>query len=455
MAPPPIPQHNSALTAVRVSFSIPSLLGALYIVQHVGRSPSRRHRVFARLMMGMSCMDLFYSIYTIVSPLTREEERSCQAMGFLGQGARLSSVLYNGSLTLYYLITIRYGWKEHNFKRVYFEVGPLFVNFELLMHSVPMVLGWGSAIVPLFLDLYNPTMIGCTISRNMQKPVDQKTLKLQQAALFYGWVWLVFGFIFVAMFLIYRSISSIERRVSSYRMNSALQSRRNLSRDSSSDNVPMDSSLQSFRAGTGIRRRSLNGTRHNTYFQFKRRRAFAVQAMLYCGVFFLTWIWSTIQLYVVVLGFKHEPLTALVYLTAVCETLAGFWNALVYIRPRYLAYRKKQMRRGAEQPQQQQQQEQERHQEEQHGKLFSLRERMEAFVHAASIVVVEEKSADEEAGDDEPSNEDSSADELSSSSDTSPQDEKSNTFVSHTVITGESVRDIERGVVPLDLEIPT
>ena len=397
------------LVAIRVAFSIPSLIGACYIIQHVSRSPARRRGTFGRILLGMSIMDCCFAIYTLVSPLTRHAHASCQAFGFIGQGARLSTVLYNGSLAFYYLLTIRYGWKERDFRRPWYldSFRVSFLNWERLMHIVPNLLGWGSAIVALCLELYNPTVIGCVIARTPgTPPVSQTTLKFQQMALFYGWVWLVIGFVVVAMLLIYCSISRIESRGSVNRIDVAISSRQDLerrqnvgSRDASSDSVQLDNTQSSslvFR-----QQRQPRMTPDMQQRLQKRRRTFATQALLYCSVFVLTWMWSSIQLYIVVWALGRKPCTPLVYLTAIFETLAGFWNALIYIRPRYLAFRKQQIKKEQRQQQQQQQQQQ----QEQVGSnleqpartILQLRGRMEAFVQAASVVV-EEKSSTEDRG---------------------------------------------------------
>ena len=51
--------------------------------------------------------------YGWLNKYARGNQISCNVIGFIGHGSRVSSVLYNGALTLCYLLTIRYNWKEY------------------------------------------------------------------------------------------------------------------------------------------------------------------------------------------------------------------------------------------------------------------------------------------------------------------------------------------------------
>ena len=115
-----------ALQIARMVASVPSILGAAYIVQHVFRSPKRRQRTLTRVICGMSVMDLLFSLTTVFSSTIAPSDirsstpgslaignwSTCEAFGFISQGSSISSVIYNGTLTLYYLLTIRHGWSE-------------------------------------------------------------------------------------------------------------------------------------------------------------------------------------------------------------------------------------------------------------------------------------------------------------------------------------------------------
>lgn len=77
----------------------------------------------------------------------------CKAQGFMVQLTVVSGPVYSGLLTLYYLLTIRYGWKEDRTKKV-----------EPYMHALAILLGLSTAIVGLVLDLYHNAGLWCWIA---------------------------------------------------------------------------------------------------------------------------------------------------------------------------------------------------------------------------------------------------------------------------------------------------
>ena len=87
------------------------------------------------------------------------------------------------------------------------------------------------------------------------------------------------------------------------------------------------------------------------------------------------------------------------------EPLQGFWNAVIYVRPRYLAYRRKQKQQQKKQQlrqEREQQQQEEQHQEEQQQEQGQERthstSRIVALVKAMSVAANEE----EDEGDIDP-----------------------------------------------------
>jgi hypothetical protein len=70
-------------------------------------------------------------------------------------------------------------------------------------------------------------------------------------------------------------------------------------------------------------------------------RQFATQAMLFCRAFFITWLFPTIGLVVGLVNKGPIPYPLLL-LSDLFTPLQGFWNAFIYLRPRYLRYRRRQ-----------------------------------------------------------------------------------------------------------------
>jgi len=261
------------------------MFGSVFIIQSVLRNNHRSKRVYHRLLLLMSSMDLIFSIKEFMSTWIIPKETgvwgakgttaTCTATGFFGQGSGLTSILYNGMLTLFFLLTIRFGWTETRVQRI-----------EPILHAVPLAIGWATAIAGLPLDLYNPIGINCWIGG--------EDAWVYRWAFFHGPLWAVFGFSVIAMIMMYLSVKKQERAVAAYRM-------------------PADPS---------------------------RRLAsshFAAQACFYIAVFFLTWIFPMVQW--VLIEKTGKVYTPILFLQTIFVPLAGFFNFLVYLRPRYRKFR--------------------------------------------------------------------------------------------------------------------
>jgi hypothetical protein len=163
--PPFSERQLKAVAIVPKLAAFPSILGSLFIIQHVLRSKERRNRVYHRILLFMGIHDFIHAIKAFVStwPIpegtsfvygARGNTATCTAAGFLGQGGSLTSIFYNGSLTLFFLLVVRYGWKEERIKR----------TVEPWLHIVPCAVGWSTAIAGIPLSLYNAFGWTCWIN---------------------------------------------------------------------------------------------------------------------------------------------------------------------------------------------------------------------------------------------------------------------------------------------------
>jgi hypothetical protein len=202
------------------------------------------------------------------------------------------------------VLTIRYGWSNEKVK----------LNAEVWMHAIPLVIGWGTAIAALPLDLFNPIAwtcwlgtypIGCGTAYPCSRG-DSETIGLYRWFFFHAELWAVFGFTTASLFLIYRYILKREKATDRYRMSAQDKKNRVLS------------------------------------------RRFAAQACLYVAAFFISWIFPMVQ--IIVTKRTDELYTPFLFLIVVFSPLQGFFDALIYIRPRYLKYKRKQQRRGSATP---------------------------------------------------------------------------------------------------------
>jgi hypothetical protein len=186
--------------------SIPSLIGVVtFIIQHVIRSKKRRcSRAYHRILLSMSIMDWIWTVKAFVStwPIPSDVlfvyasvgiTQTCTVFGFLGHGSSLSSGSYNGTLPLYFLLVIRYGWSHDRVKS----------KAKVWIHSIPLTIGWGTALAGLALDLFHPIAwtcwlctfpVGCGSSTYPCIRGDSETIGKYRRAFFHAELWAVFGF---------------------------------------------------------------------------------------------------------------------------------------------------------------------------------------------------------------------------------------------------------------------
>ena len=153
-----VPKITSSLSIVGSSYIIFDCVRALRKKTQTGN-----RNTYRRLMMGLSAVDITMSICFFMStwPMprgtpfvfgARGTTQTCTAQGFFAQ-IGVSSVMYNASLSTYYLLVVRYGWPE---SRV--------ADVEPWLHAIPLVFGFATMIVGLFLKLYNYGVWDCWIA---------------------------------------------------------------------------------------------------------------------------------------------------------------------------------------------------------------------------------------------------------------------------------------------------
>ena len=163
-----------------------SIAGSSYIVWDCWRKrhKSRRNRslrhstgrntgqttqftTYHRLMMGLSMCDILMSmgLFTTTWPMPIDTPnvwgaagtvQSCEAIGFLEQWG-VAATMYNGSLSIYYLLRIRYGWRPSSFAKHYHAT-------ECVLHSIPLLFAFATAVASLALDLFNSGLFDCWIA---------------------------------------------------------------------------------------------------------------------------------------------------------------------------------------------------------------------------------------------------------------------------------------------------
>lgn len=311
-----VPTYNQQV-ALAMAPKIPaalSILSSSYIVMDSLRR-RRRHRdrsTYHHLLIGLSVNDVLMSAGLFTSTWFMPADTpnvfgavgtiaSCEAIGFVEQ-AGLAAVLYNGSLSFYYLFRIRYGWSADRIRRI-----------EPALHLVPIVPAMSTMVACLALDLFNSGLFDCWIA-----PYPQGCTETWRAgytdcergdnASLYQWVfdvipkWLSVLLVTANMFFTHRAVLQQERSTLRFRP----------SEDGFHPPKP------------------------------KIARRLARQSYLYVGALWLTYIpVAMTRLTELLAGHVYYGMLLTI---AMMLPLQGVWNLLVYLRPRYL-YAKQQRKR--------------------------------------------------------------------------------------------------------------
>jgi len=273
--------YTYILTIVPKFTSLLSIIGSTMIISQVLQSKPNRNHTQQRLVCVMSIIDLTVSTAWFLTPffVTQDMDQflwsignrsTCSLQGFIVQFS-ISGVLYNASLSLYYLLVIKYGFQQRDI-----------IIIEKYMHAFALLFGITTATTALALNLYEDANWDCWIS---------PTKQTFQWTFFFAPLWIAIIFVVTCMLNIFLHVRSVER-----------------------------SSIQWSQVSGRVVR-------------LTKTRAVAQQGALYVGAFFVTWLFPTIARLVKLSG--TEPPEWLVALSGSFIPIQGFFNAMVYFRLRF------------------------------------------------------------------------------------------------------------------------
>jgi hypothetical protein len=206
--------------------AIASVVGSSLIIRDVIQIRKNRSDSFStrhRLLAGMSVCDILSSSAWFLTSWPVPEDvpfgvwnfgttQTCSAQGFFAQLA-IGTVTYSACLAFYYLLVVRYGWKnEYIAKRV-----------EPWMHFVAVGFALSTSVAGLVLNIFNPAgwacgiaayPLFCTQSYENKGPTNcirGDNARIYQVAFRLGPVCCIFVFLAVSMFLVYWKIRTTER----------------------------------------------------------------------------------------------------------------------------------------------------------------------------------------------------------------------------------------------------
>ncbi|CAB9504878.1 expressed unknown protein [Seminavis robusta] len=301
-----------------------SIIGSSIIAFSVLRDKQKLSKSYHRLLLGMSLVDVLVSFWEALStwPMPTDSEAmfasgnfsTCVMQGFFIQFYVVSS-FYSVSLAIYYTVVLRYNWSEDQVKKL-----------EPYLHSIPLLWGFATGIIGISLKLYNPAGLWCWISPfpggcsgdECIRGINGNTYRW---AFFYGPLWANIAFVTIAMALVWVNV------------------RKGASPTNNSDSASMNGSRHSTtkQQKTQLLKND-TGALERDQLAKKIKRDVAFQGFLYSGSFYVTWIWLTAVRFLQLIG---EPVPyQLLAAAAFFAPLQGFFNALIYLSPKFMAVKK-------------------------------------------------------------------------------------------------------------------
>jgi len=260
----------------------------------------------------MSVTDILSSICTVLGRIPAPKDapqyygigttKTCSAQGFVYMSI-ISTVVYNSALAVYFLLVVRYQWKEVDIKKA-----------ERLMHILAIGIWLISGITCLALNLFNPDYFICFIGTLPTNCMTDCERGFNPTAFrwgfFYGPVWVMIIAVTTIMGLVYHTVLTQERRMDRFEFRSST----------------MTESSGSPAIREAVRR--------------KYSKKVAIQGMWYLVPFYLTWIFPML---IHALSTQNVDINykILLDIMAFFMPLQGFMNLCVYLRPAYLRRRDK------------------------------------------------------------------------------------------------------------------
>lgn len=337
-------QQRALVTLPKVT-GFCSVVGSALIVFVVARDKQKRAKPYHRLVAGISCVDISSSFWLALStwPIPAESgvlwasgtTQTCSLQGFFTQFG-ISSSIYNASLSTYYLLVIRYGWKEDRIRTI-----------EPYLHLMPIFWGMGTAIAGLPLTLFNNANLWCWIAPFPQNCDGNTSVECTRGAnadiyrwaFFYGPLWVMILIVTTNVVLIQHYVRSIERRGNMHRSASVAIRAQNASSLANNGKSPDHSARRSSTWNSGAFSRSFH-TPNQTASSLKYTKRVARQCFWYAAAFYLNWTALTIVRVMQTSSEKAVPF-ALLLIASMTTPRQGLPNFLVYLGPRFFRARRK------------------------------------------------------------------------------------------------------------------
>lgn len=332
--------RHVALAVIPHVTGFTSLVGSSWIAFDVIRQ--RCPSVYHRLLLGLAVSDIIASVGFFLStwPIPEESNhawgaigniQTCEFQGFLVQ-LGLATCLYNAFLSVYYVLLVRFNFKKESKQML---------CLEQVAHTAALVLALGTAIASLVLNLYNDANLWCWIAPHPLDCENSITAEdgvgtcvrgnnawVYRMAFYFSWLWMSFAVVVVSMAILTYTVRQQWQKMDRYRYPAA----------SGSSNSTMTPT-------TTIKTTPKKSKKKSSPADNKMRSVM-IQSLLYIAAFLVTALPVSIARVVQAKYNCTSTFFPLSLTTVMVFPLQGFWNALIYFRPKYLKWRVQKRREG-------------------------------------------------------------------------------------------------------------
>lgn len=352
--------QDKVLALLPIVPALLSFLGSASIIYMVLSNPKRTP--YRRILCGFSCFDcpssLVYPLQSFLLPAETSQrvwaagnDATCTALGFFMQ-LFFATMFYNGMLSFYFLLVVRFGVREEVLAR----------RYEPWMHG--LAIGWPlvTALVGLGMGLYHEFDVanGCWITE-YPEGCDHvgSVVECQSATIAWivsgGWAFFFMLAIFINNTIIYFHVRNTIQRG---RQRSSSTMGASSLRKSQAQEMPWTAisaaNFKDFSTHFTTRTSTNTNTNTSTHFntrastnassdsQLKRIVAVRTQGLLYVGAYSISFI-PTMCLRVMesqdFTGSDEAKLFPFLVLQAIFWPSQGFFNFFIFVRPSYVRIR--------------------------------------------------------------------------------------------------------------------
>jgi len=314
--------------------AIVSMLASVFIIQDILKSFGKRQKMSNQIMLGLSIADIGYALAHFIGTWavvkgqvwgSRGTIATCEAQGYMHITFFHTGGFYNAALAIIYVLMVRVGWKDETFRKY---------KIHHLLLILPPILGTAVAIPSIPRDNFNftgqwlcsggPWPVGCDGDKIPCLRGESMTDMFASTECFVMCFWLAVicaTIIFVSMLLLYCTVLANERAMEKYEFRAP-----GSSAHSGSSTGNSGSSSRASRVKLSIR---------TTLAKRSRSNDVAYQGILYVWAYIVVAL-CFLMMDVTKVRFSHQ----IDYALAFISPLQGFFNVLVYLRPRYNQYKR-------------------------------------------------------------------------------------------------------------------